>query len=71
MHENPMTDSQRLAVIERIVTDMRDRLFGDDVDEGEIGHLKARVAKLEQWRWWIVGVAAAPAVGGVIAALVK
>jgi hypothetical protein len=51
------TDSERLAVIEETVKEIKKRLFGEDIDEGEIGHIKARITRLENWRWWVVGIA--------------
>ena len=62
----PRTDSERIAVIEEIVVRMEKsterferRLFGnsDSGELGEINHLDARITKLENWRWWVVGIA--------------
>ena len=60
------TDSERLAVIESTVGRIEKRLFGTDGDRGEIGHLDYRITKLENWRWWVVGIAVGlgVAVGG-------
>lgn len=57
MNKQPRTDSERIAVIEECVTTMNLRLFGRDGDRGEIGTLEHRVGKLENWRFWVVGVA--------------
>jgi len=53
----PRTDSERIAVIEEVVMRMDRRLFGRDGDMGEIQHLDSRITKLENWRWWVVGMA--------------
>ncbi len=53
----PRTDSERLAVIESIVMRMDRRLFGRDGDMGEVDRLDVRVTALENWRWWLVGIA--------------
>ena len=62
----PRTDSERIAVIEEIVVRLEKsterferRLFGnsDSGELGEINHLDARITKLENWRWWVVGIA--------------
>ncbi len=53
------TDSERLAVIESTVMRIETRLFGSDIDEGEIGHLKSRVTSLEHKSWYQTGFAAA------------
>lgn len=62
-----MTDSERLAVIERVVTLLSDRLVGTDGNGGELDSLHRRVGKLENWRWWVVGIAVGLgiALGGV------
>lgn len=44
------TDSERLAVIEHAVLDMRQRLFGNG-QPGELSSVKARISKLERWQW--------------------
>lgn len=56
MDDQSITDSQRLAVIESIVLDLRIRLFGRDQEAGVIGHLEARVATIEKWQRWIMGI---------------
>lgn len=71
------SDSERLAVIEAILKSINLRLFGRDGDGGVIEHLDKRVAKLENWRWWVIGIAigAGAATGGlashVIEAIIK
>ena len=52
----------RLAVIETVLNQMNDRLFGNG-QPGEISALKARMAKLESWFWRAAGG------GGVLFAL--
>jgi hypothetical protein len=59
-----MTTDDRLARIETTLEEIKNRIFGGDIDEGEIGHLKARVTKLENWRWWLLGAAAVLAASG-------
>lgn len=51
------TDSQKLAVVEETVVRMEHRLFGRDGDRGVINELDIRITKLENWRWWVVGIA--------------
>jgi hypothetical protein len=53
--ELPVTDSERLAVIEATVNDIRSRLFGAD----GTGGFERRLMSLETWRWWILGAGAA------------
>lgn len=61
----PRTDSERIAVIEEVILRMEKsnarfehRLFGRDGEEmGEINHLDARITRLENWRWWLLGLA--------------
>jgi len=50
------TDSERLAVIEETVVDMKKRLFGNG-QPGELSSVKSRLSKLENWRWWVMGIA--------------
>lgn len=50
------TDGERLAVIETTVLDIKVRLFGGDGQAGELSSLRDRVAKLENWRWYVVGI---------------
>lgn len=50
-------DSERLAVIESIVTNLSHRLIGMDGNGGELDSLHRRIGKLENWRWWVVGIA--------------
>lgn len=52
-----MTDGERLASIETTVKDIKERLFGEDQSNGVIGDLDTRLTKLENWRWWVVGMA--------------
>lgn len=57
------TDSEQItaiaaevAVIKSTVISLDKRLFGN----GQPGHIESiykRLAKLENWRWWVVGVA--------------
>ena len=58
------SDSNKLAVIESIVIRMDRRLFGVDGSMGEMDHLDARVTKLENWRWWLIGIGIGIGVGG-------
>lgn len=69
---NEKTDSERLAVIEEVVTRTDHRLFGNG-QPGEISSIKGRIAKLENWRWWVVGVAVGLgiALGGSIRPIVE
>lgn len=73
------TDSERIAVIETTVTDIKQRLFGNG-QPGELDHLHTRVssvgnrvAKLENWRWWVVGIAVGlgVALGGTARAIAE
>lgn len=56
------SDSQKLASIEALLESMDHRLFGNgqpgEIDRlhGKIGKVDARVTKLENWRWWVVGI---------------
>ena len=50
------TDSERLASMETTLDDIKHRLFGN----GRPGHIDGiynRLSKLENWRWWVVGIA--------------
>ena len=58
------SDTERLAVIESIVTRMDRRLFGVDESMGELGQLDFRLTKLENWRWWLIGIGVGLGVGG-------
>ena len=58
------TDGERLAVIESIVVKLEPRLFGGDGEGGAFARLEKRlmgldkrVTKLENWRWWVMGIA--------------
>jgi hypothetical protein len=64
------TDSERIASIETSVVNIEKRLFGNG-QPGDIGMIHERItlqgkriAKLENWRWWVVGVAVGAGVVG-------
>ncbi len=71
------SDSERLMAIETTVRDIKARLFGDDGEGGRLGSYEERITKLENWRWWVVGIAVGlgMAVGGagkqLLAAILK
>ena len=57
------TDSERLAAIETSLNNIEKRLFGNG-QPGELEQLHERinahgkrVSSLENWRWWLTGVA--------------
>ncbi len=56
-HLDGRTDSQKLAVIEDAVARIELRLFGRDGNRGIVDELDIRITKLENWRWWVVGIA--------------
>lgn len=63
MADRDRTDTERLVAIETTVNDIKLRLLGNG-QPGEIDKLHARingigkrVMKLENWRWWVVGIA--------------
>lgn len=47
---------ERLARIETMVEEIYHRLFGNG-QPGELDRLNSRVGKLENWRWWVMGIA--------------
>lgn len=56
------TDSERIVAIETTVTDIKHRLLGNG-QPGEIDHLHERInahgrriSKIENWRWWLMGI---------------
>ena len=49
------TDSERLAVVETIVKDLHHTLLGNG-QPGKIEQHERRIAKLENWRWWVLGI---------------
>lgn len=53
---DPRSDSERLAIIETTITILSHRLLGDDGNGGELDSLHKRVSRLENWRWWVVGI---------------
>lgn len=53
------TDSERIAVIESVCISLRDRLVGAEGNGGELLSLHKRISKLENWRWWVMGIAVA------------
>jgi hypothetical protein len=55
MQKTEPSDSDRLAVIERVVLDMEKRLFGNG-QPGVIDQLNKRVLSLENFRWWVLGL---------------
>lgn len=61
----------RLAVIERTVLDIHRRLYGNG-QPGEIQSLAGRIAALENWKWWLVGVGGGfGAFGGVLGYILR
>ena len=62
------TDSERLVAIETTVRRIDLNLFGADGNEGKLGSLDSRVSKLENWRWWVMGIAVGS--GAIIGGLV-
>lgn len=64
-------DSDRLTRIETTLNLLSSRLLGNDGNGGELDSLHRRVGKLENWRWWVVGIAVGlgVAVGGAGKAL--
>ena len=50
------TDSERIAVIEVTVLDLKKELFGNG-QPGELEIIRRRVIALEKWRWWVGGAA--------------
>jgi hypothetical protein len=58
----PRSDSERIAYIEATVMNIEKRLFGngqpgeiDQLHERLNGHGK-RLAKMENWKWWLLGI---------------
>ena len=49
-------DSKQLAVLVEVVTRREHRLFGNG-KEGVIDEHAGRISKLENWRFWVVGIA--------------
>jgi hypothetical protein len=62
------TDSERLVAIETTVRRIDLNLFGADGNEGKLGIFDKRITKLENWRWWVMGVAVGA--GGIIGGLI-
>lgn len=51
-----MNENTELAVIKEVVLRLEHRLFGNG-QPGVIEEHSKRIAKLENWRWWVVGIA--------------
>lgn len=58
------TDSERLVRIETMTESLHNRLIGTEGNAGELSHIYGRIAKLENWRWWVMGIAVG---GGALA----
>lgn len=65
----PLTpaDSLRLTVIETILTRMDHALFGNG-QPGAIRTMEHRILKLENWRWYVMGIAIGS--GGIVGAFI-
>jgi hypothetical protein len=57
-----LTPEARMVVIEEIVGDLKQRLYGNG-QPGDIESMKARISKIEQWMWRAIG-------GGLVIAFV-
>ena len=57
------SDSERIAIIETVVLQMEKQLFGNgqpgqiDILHERIGDISKRVVHLENWKWWLSGMA--------------
>lgn len=64
------TDTERLAVIEEIVSDIKHRLFGNgqpgelEFLHGRVSKVDVRVDRLENWQWWVMGIGLGVGVAG-------
>lgn len=55
-HDNQTKLETDVALIRQTVERMDMRLFGNG-QKGEISGMKARILHLENWRYWVVGIA--------------